>query len=184
MSAEKDGPLRPPVQPMLAQARESLPGPGALRGGLAMDLKWDGYRLLAFTSVRRGGPFLLQSRKGSPIQDRFPDLVAAAVPLPPGLALDGELLVLRGDGVMDFGALQRRGAASALGRVRTLAKAFHAHFVAFDVLQVEGRRVLAEPFERRRALLEGLFAGHAPGPPWTLCPSTRDRAVAREWLET
>ncbi|MFE1824178.1 ATP-dependent DNA ligase [Streptomyces anulatus] len=184
MSPEKRGPLRPPVEPMLAQARETIPGAGALRGGLAMDLKWDGYRVLAFTSVRPGGPFLLQSRKGSLIQDRFPDLVAAAVQLPPGLVLDGELVVLRGDGVMDFGALQRRAAAAVPRTVGTLAKAFPAYFVAFDVLQVEGKPVLTEPFERRRALLEGLFADHPLGPPWTLCPSTRDPAVAQEWLET
>lgn len=144
---------------MLAQARKTIPGPGALRGGLAMDLKWDGYRVLAFTSVRPGGPFLLQSRKGPLIQDRFPDLVAAAAAqLPPGLVLDGELLVLRGDGVMDFGALQRRAAAAAPRTVQTLAKAFPAYVVAFDVLQVEGQPVLSMPFERCRASSRGPIA--------------------------
>ncbi|MEU6628450.1 ATP-dependent DNA ligase [Streptomyces parvus] len=170
---------------MLALARESIPGSGALPGGLAIDLKWDGYRALAFTSLRSETPFLLQTRGGSLIQDRFPELIAAAdAQLPPGLVLDGELLVLNGAGVMDFGALQRRAAASAPRTVRTLAQAYPAYYVAFDVLQVDGHRVMAEPWERRRALLEGLFADRALSPPWTLCPSTRDPAVAREWLET
>ncbi|WP_217231225.1 ATP-dependent DNA ligase [Streptomyces anulatus] len=176
--------LRPPVKPMLAQARETIPGPGALRGGLAVELKWDGYRAIVFTPSRPGGPVLLQTRQGGLIQDRFPDLVAAASQLPPGLVLDGELLVLNGDGVMDFGVLQRRAAAAVPRTVRALAKAFPAYFVVFDVLQLEGQPVLAEPYERRRGWLESLFADHALSPPWTLCPSTRDPAVAREWLGT
>ncbi|WP_274036391.1 ATP-dependent DNA ligase [Streptomyces sp. MMBL 11-1] len=177
-------PLRPPVEPMLAQARDTLPGPGALRGGLAMELKWDGYRVILFTPSRPGGPLLLQTRKGALVQDRFPDLVAAASQLPPGLVLDGELLALTGDGSMDFGALQRRAASGVPRTVQALAKAFPAYLVVFDILQIDGRPVLAEPYERRRTMLVSLFADQALTPPWTLCPSTRDPAVAREWLET
>ncbi|MFJ2851330.1 MULTISPECIES: DNA ligase-like domain-containing protein [Streptomyces] len=92
-----------------------------------MDLRWGGYRALAFTSLRSEGPFLLQTRGGSLIQDRFPELIAAAgAQLPPGPVLDGELLVLNGAGVMDFGALQQRAAASAPRTVRTLAQAHPA----------------------------------------------------------
>ncbi|MFI9586404.1 hypothetical protein ACIHCQ_32250 [Streptomyces sp. NPDC052236] len=28
-----------------------------------------------------------------------------------------------------------------------------AHFIAFDVLQIEGRELLSEPYERRRGIL-------------------------------
>lgn len=41
--------LRPPVEPMLAQAREKLPPPSALPGDLVLQPKWDGYRALLFT---------------------------------------------------------------------------------------------------------------------------------------
>ncbi|MFZ4266603.1 ATP-dependent DNA ligase [Streptomyces arboris] len=184
MTSEKQGRLRPPVEPMLAQARDTLPGPGALRGGLAMDLKWDGYRALVFTSPRPGGPFLLQTRRGALVQERFPDLVAAAVQLPADLVLDGELLVLNSAGTMDFGALQRRAASGAPRTVRTLAQSLPAYFVAFDVLQVDGQQLIDEPWEHRRAVLERLFAELGLAPPWTLCPSTQDPEVAREWLET
>ncbi|MFG3429436.1 ATP-dependent DNA ligase [Streptomyces californicus] len=176
--------LRPPVEPMLAQARPTLPGPGGLRRGVAMELKWDGFRALLFTAGRPGGAMVLQTRKGTLIQDRFPDLVAAAGQLPTGLVLDGELLALTGEGVMDFGALQRRAASSVPQKVQALTKAFPAYYVAFDLLQVEGRPTLAEPYEVRRARLEALFADHALTPPWTLCPSTRDPELAQEWLET
>ncbi|MFF6937639.1 ATP-dependent DNA ligase [Streptomyces sp. NPDC008312] len=39
-----------------------------------------------------------------------------------------------------------------------------------------------EPFARRREVLEALFASYQLEPPWTLCPSTTDPAVAGEWL--
>ncbi|MEV8396706.1 ATP-dependent DNA ligase [Streptomyces niveus] len=99
------------------------------------------------------------------------------------MVLDGELIVLTGQGVMDFAALHRLAASAAAKTVSTLAETFPAYFVAFDLLQENGQELLAEPFERRRARLETLFADQAVTPPWTLCPSTRDPAVAREWLE-
>jgi hypothetical protein len=77
---------------MLAQARETVPGPGVLPGGPAFEAKFDGYRALLFTPVDPSGPVLLQSRRGSLIQRHFPDLVTAAKQLPHGLVLDGELL--------------------------------------------------------------------------------------------
>ncbi|MFC8593094.1 ATP-dependent DNA ligase [Streptomyces atroolivaceus] len=52
---------------------------------------------------------------------------------------------------------------------------------AFDILQVDGRELLDEPLWRRREVLEALFADHRLTPPWTLCPSTTDLAVAQEW---
>ncbi|MGW0396225.1 ATP-dependent DNA ligase, partial [Streptomyces sp. NPDC003042] len=57
-----------------------------------------------------------------------------------------------------------------------------AHFIAFDILQIDGQELLAEPYEQRRAVLEGLFTEHGLTPPWALCPMTTDAAVAQEWL--
>lgn len=56
--------LRPPVEPMLAQARDSLPPPSALAGELIFQPKWDGYRAILFTPCPSPGPVLLQSRRG------------------------------------------------------------------------------------------------------------------------
>ncbi|MEU9445745.1 hypothetical protein AB0D42_33700 [Streptomyces sp. NPDC048304] len=39
------------------------------------------------------------------------------------------------------------------------------------------------PYERRGAALEALFADKVLEAPLTLCPSTTDPAVTREWLE-
>ncbi|GAA0274906.1 hypothetical protein GCM10010302_10670 [Streptomyces polychromogenes] len=44
---------RPPVEPMLAQAAESVPGPAALRAGVAYEQKLDGrHRAILFTAAR------------------------------------------------------------------------------------------------------------------------------------
>ncbi|WP_240805735.1 hypothetical protein [Streptomyces sp. A1547] len=124
---------------------------------------------------------LVQTRRGSLVQDRFPDLVAAAEQqLPHGLVLDGELVVWDVEaGRLSFEALQRRAAARARGAAG-LAARWPAYFVAFDVLQQGGQELLARPYAERRALLENLFTDHALTAPWTLCPQTTDLAKARE----
>ncbi|MFE1413437.1 ATP-dependent DNA ligase [Streptomyces sp. NPDC058746] len=177
--------LRPPVEPMLAQAAEQLPPPAVRRAGVAYEQKFDGHRALLFTPAAPGGPVLLQARRGSLIQDRFPDLVAAAVvQLPTGLVLDGELLVWDPEaGALSFEALQRRAAARARS-APALAARTPAYFVAFDVLQLDGQELLQRPYSDRRARLEALLADHALTAPWTLCPMTTDVATAREWLES
>src|SRR4051794_14507897 len=104
--------LRPPVQPMLAQARETLPAPGALPGQLVFQPKWDGYRAIVFTPGPAVDSVLIQTRGGGLIQTRFPDLVRAAGVLPAGWVLDGELIVWA-EGTVSFASLQRRANASA-----------------------------------------------------------------------
>ncbi|MFG2987510.1 hypothetical protein ACGFYQ_40960 [Streptomyces sp. NPDC048258] len=125
--------LRPPVEPMPAQAAESVPGPGVL-GPLAFEQQFDGHRTLLLTPAGPGGRVLLQTRRGSLIQDRFPDLVAVAEQLPHGLVPDGELLVWDAEaGRLSFEALRRRTAASGRS-APTLAVRWPAYFVAFDGL--------------------------------------------------
>ncbi|MFF3675904.1 ATP-dependent DNA ligase [Streptomyces sp. NPDC002120] len=176
--------LRPPVEPMLAQAAEAVPGPAALRAGVAYEQKLDGHRALLFTAAGPGGTVLVQTRRGALVQDRWPDLVAAAeAQLPHGLVLDGELVVWDTEaGRLSFEALQRRAATRARGAAGLVAR-WPAYF-AFDLLQHDGQELLKRPYVERRALLENLFSEHALTALWTLCPQTTDLAKAREWLES
>ncbi|MET9468024.1 ATP-dependent DNA ligase [Streptomyces sp. NPDC006544] len=177
--------LRPPVEPMLAQAAEVMPPVRPLASGVAYEQKFDGYRALVFTAAGPGGRVLLQTRRGALVQGAFPDLVAAAeAQLPAGLVLDGELLVWDSEaGALSFEGLQRRAAVRARSAPALAAK-LPAFFVVFDVLQIDGRELLHLPYVERRARLEALFAEHALTAPWTLCPMTTDPAKAREWLES
>jgi ATP-dependent DNA ligase len=163
--------LTPPVQPMLASAVDRLP-----RGALAYEPKWDGWRVLLF---RTPDGVYLQSRTGKPLAGYFPEITRLARShLPPGLVLDGELVIWEpGRGRTSFALLQRRVAASPVRE----AYRNPAHLVAFDVLQVDGSELLAAPLAERRAVL---VAALADGPPQlTICPQTTDAEVAREWLD-
>jgi len=68
------------------------------------EIKFDGYRILA---VRRSRRWALITRNGKDWTDRFPAIAAALqhVPLEQGI-LDGEIVVLKRNGVSDFQALQ------------------------------------------------------------------------------
>ncbi|MFB9558363.1 ATP-dependent DNA ligase [Streptomyces roseoviridis] len=123
---------------------------------------------------------MVQSRRGGLPRSRFSDLVDAAADLPDGVVMDGELVVWV-EGQMSLEALQRRavsGGRSAAG----LAWEMPAHFIAFDVLQLEGHELLHLPYGERRARLEELFSDRGLGARWTLCPGTTDPATATEWL--
>src|SRR5690606_23877858 len=119
----------------------------ALPDGWAAEVKWDGWRALLSWDA---GRLVLRSRQGTDLAPRFPELRSGAVQLPDATALDGELVVWEG-GRLAFerlqGRLQRRDAG---GRP--------AHFVAFDLLRLEGIDTTGWPYRRRRAALEGLFA--------------------------
>ncbi|MFF8287400.1 ATP-dependent DNA ligase [Streptomyces albus] len=160
-------------EPMLA---EPVADP-ALPEGWAAEVKWDGWRALASWDA---GRLVLRSRRGADLAPGFPELRSGAVQLPDATALDGEVVVWE-SGRLAFerlqGRLQRRGTGAA-----RLAEQWPAHYVAFDLLRLEGTDTTVWPYRRRRAALEHLFAEHRLTAPWALCPSTTDPDTVREWL--
>lgn len=167
--------LHPPVSVALAQASDTIP-----HGEVwSFEPKFDGWRCLLFcTGEEDGGGVMLQARSGRLITAHFPDLAAAGRDqLPPGLVLDGEVVVWHGDRV-DFAAVQRRTLASAR-RAPTLARMMPASYAAFDVLERAGRDMRSRPFRERRAALLEVLAG--VGPPIQAVPATTDREVALRW---
>ncbi|MGW7106545.1 ATP-dependent DNA ligase [Streptomyces xanthophaeus] len=138
-----------------------------------------------FTPTAPDRTLLLQTRRGALIQDRFPDLFAAADQLPDGLVLDGELVVWDTKaGQLAFEGLQRRTAARSRRSTRALAASLPAFFIAFDVLQQDGRELTGYPYCQRRVRLEALVADHRLASPWTLRPMTTDLIKAQQWLES
>jgi ATP-dependent DNA ligase len=157
--------LSPPVLPQLAISRAELPA----GEDWSYEPKWDGFRAIAFVD---GDDYFLQSRNGRPLARYFPELR-----FPPGeYVVDGELVILGGDGRQDFDALQQR-IHPAQSRVQRLAEETPVRFVAFDLLEHDGELLLEDPFARRRKLLEGVARE-----PLDLTPTTRKRADAEQWL--
>lgn len=157
---------------MLAKATKEIP-----LGEYLYEPKWDGFRCIVF---RDGAEVELGSRNERPLTRYFPEVVEAVLAqLPHRCVVDGELVIARGDR-LDFDALQNR-LHPAESRVRRLAAETPAAFVAFDLLALDDRALMAEPFATRRALLEGAL--EAAEPPVFLTPATDDPAVARRWFE-
>jgi ATP-dependent DNA ligase len=163
--------LTPPIEPMLAKLSEDLPA-----GAYLYEPKWDGFRALVF---RGQDDVYLQSRDSRPLDRYFPELHDSLLErLPGSCVLDGEIVIATARG-LDFDLLQLR-LHPAASRVQKLAQETPASFIAFDVLAIEGRNLMAEPQTTRRAALEKLLGKVQR--PVHLTPVTRDRTIALDWL--
>jgi ATP-dependent DNA ligase len=164
---------QPPIEPMLAKLAAELPP----EGDVLYEPKWDGFRALVFRST--GGVYL-QSRDLRPLDRYFPDLHETLQKrLTKSCVLDGEIVIATSGG-LDFDALQLR-LHPAASRVAKLAKATPAAFVAFDLLGIGRKNLMALPQAERRALLEECLGDAKP--PLYVTPATRSRATALDWLE-
>ncbi len=120
-------------------------------GSWMSEIKFDGYRLLAF---KDGASVRLITRNGLDWTHRLPSLARIIAQMSLNTALlDGELVALRPDGVSSFPELQ-----SALGDGRDDKLVFYV----FDLLHHDGRDLLApDPLQARKAALRR--AGRALG---------------------
>lgn len=147
-----------PVQPMLAERLGSVEEILAKMGGrAAFEYKYDGMRIQAHV-----GPagVRLFSRRLEPITGQFPDVVALL-----GEALKGHEAILEFEAVvhdpstgelMPFQEVSHRR-----GRVHGVKESVEDYplvLFAFDALLLDGRELMREGFEHRRATLEGLLA--------------------------
>ncbi|MGH3118920.1 MAG: ATP-dependent DNA ligase [Gaiellales bacterium] len=167
-------PVMPPVKPMLAKSVAEIP-----KGDLSFEPKWDGFRSIVF---RDGDEVEIGSRNERPMTRYFPDVVEAVrANLPARAVVDGEIVVPDESGKrLEFETLQQR-IHPADSRVRLLAEQTPAHFVAFDLLALDDRNLMKEPFAERRRLLEEALAGASS--PIHVTPATTDRDVAERWFD-
>jgi ATP-dependent DNA ligase len=169
-------PFDPPMAPMLAKPTPDIP----TGDGWAYEPKWDGFRAIAF---RDGPSVYLQSRDLKPLNRYFPELEAPLLALggpEARFVVDGEVVIARPEGGLDFDALLMR-IHPAESRVRMLAEASPASFVAFDLLADGDDDLRARPYHERRARLERI-AAKAPESVH-LTPSTSDPTIARRWFD-
>ena len=140
--------LRPAdVAPMLAEPAEAP----FRREGWLFELKYDGYRLLAW---KEGARVTLRYRRGGDATALFPEVARALATLPvDGAVLDGEVVVLDAAGRPDFQALQQRGRLLRGIDVADAALTRPATFFAFDLLSIGGLDLRALPLVRRKELL-------------------------------
>ena len=139
----------PPIAPMLAQ----LGAPPVNRdGSWAIEYKWDGVRGVVTVA---GGQVRVRSRNARNFTGTFPELAGLAPALDGRSAmLDGEIVALDRGGRSDFARIQRRlGVSRPTPR---LLAAVPVVYVIFDLLSLDGKLLLDQPCEKRRAVLDAL----------------------------
>ncbi|HEV7773101.1 MAG TPA: DNA ligase D [Conexibacter sp.] len=152
-------PLPAHMPPMLARADEDgLPQDDDRWG---YEVKWDGIRALLWSDH---GHVRIESRTQREITARYPELRALGRTLGAHeLLLDGELVAFDERGRPSFERLQSRMNVEGEASIGRAARAQPVHFMAFDLLYLDGRSLLELPYERRRGLLEQLGL---EGPAW------------------
>ena len=115
--------------------------------------KWDGIRAQL---LRRDDNVQLWSRGEERLDGRFPEIESAALQLPSGIALDGEILAWSGAAPLPFTALQKR--IGKLKPGRTLLEKCPVVFLAYDLLEQDGIDLRALPLSDRRQRLAQLLA--------------------------
>jgi bifunctional non-homologous end joining protein LigD len=138
------------LRPMLATLTTKKPaGPG-----WAWELKWDGIRALGYVD---GGRLRLFTRNGNEVTHRYPELRALGAELGTRDAvLDGEIVAFDDAGRPSFERLQRRMHVESESSIRRLAREVPVVYVLFDLLWLDGRSQMEQPYEERRAALAGL----------------------------
>jgi bifunctional non-homologous end joining protein LigD len=147
---EERDPFPDSVVPMLAKL---APLPAADEGWAA-EVKWDGVRAIAYCQP---GRVELQTRNLNVVTAQYPEVRRLSRQLGARNAvLDGELVAFDEQGRPSFERLQQRIHQTDANVVRRRMKSHPVTYVLFDLLHLDGHDLTAEPYRRRRELLEGL----------------------------
>jgi DNA ligase-1 len=130
----------------LADIERTMPG------DFFVEDKFDGIRGQAHV---QDGRVAIYSRTLDEISIRFPELQQPLALLPEAVILDGEIITARGAEILPFSDLQKR-----LGR-KVVSEELQAStpvvFVAWDLLYANGKVLINDPLQTRRARLEDLI---------------------------
>jgi len=134
--------------------RDSTPDSLGKINDFAAEWKWDGIR---GQLIQRNSQIFVWSRGEELMENRWPEIEAAAALLPTGTVLDGEILATKADGtILPFSQLQRRINRKKVGRKLLLEVPVVFH--AFDLLEQDGNDLRSLPWRQRRDHLEILMS--------------------------
>jgi bifunctional non-homologous end joining protein LigD len=159
-----DPPADPDREPMPERILPMLAGSGELPAHeekWSFEVKWDGVRAIAYV---KPGRLRLESRNLNDITETYPEVRGILRDLGMREAVfDGEIVAFGDDGRPSFERLQRRINVSSASAVRRLTSSTPVVYAIFDLLYLDGRTLMALPYEERRARLDELELG---GPAW------------------
>lgn len=113
-----------------------------------IEWKYDGIRCQA---IKREGQVFLWSRGEDLITERFPEIAEAAISLPDGTVLDGEILPFKDEQVLQFQELQRRIGRKIVGK--KLLADVPVILQVYDLIEFDGKDIRSEELRKRQKIL-------------------------------
>ncbi|MGO1538069.1 MAG: ATP-dependent DNA ligase [Leucobacter sp.] len=144
-----------PPKPMLATRGTEAELAHLSEGDWAFEMKWDGMRaLISWDSSR----VRIRSRSGADVTVTYPELAGiGAKVVADTVILDGEIVAFDSNGAPSFSTLQKRMNLSQPRDVKRARALVGVSFLAFDVLEINGKDCTALPYRQRRELLTDLI---------------------------
>ena len=113
------------------------------------EYKWDGIR---GQFIRRNNEVFIWSRGEELVNTQFPELVSALEKMEGNFVLDGEILAVREEEVLNFNELQKRLNRKTISA--KMMKDIPIQAFVYDLLEFEGEDFRAKPLVERRLKLE------------------------------
>jgi len=120
------------------------------------EVKWDGMRTLCLVEEGEEHGYRLRNRQQRDVLQNYPELEFLAK-LPPGVVLDGELVLLQ-DGKPSFRGLMRRQHTRDPRRIATMAESNPVVYAVFDLLYRDFKPTTEEKLDERRKRLQEVVA--------------------------
>lgn len=124
-----------------------------------IEYKWDGIRAQV---IKRNGELFIWSRGEELITTQFPEIESYLINFPDDFVIDGELLVVKDEEVLNFSELQKRLNRKNLPK-KMLVELPVALYI-YDILEWKGEDIRSQPLALRRSILDSNFVDINTGP--------------------
>ncbi|KAA2223238.1 ATP-dependent DNA ligase [Chryseobacterium sediminis] len=122
-----------------------------------VEYKWDGIR---GQIIRRNDEVFIWSRGEELVTEQFPEIIEVVKAMKGNFVIDGEILAVKDDKVLNFNELQKRLNRKTL--TRKMLSEIPIEVFAYDLLELENNDLREKPISARRALLEELLLNENP----------------------
>lgn len=176
-----DTQLSKPYPFCLAYPLDKAPEELGSIGEWQAEYKWDGIR---GQFIKRSGEVFIWSRGEELVTAQFPEIKDELLQWQGDFVIDGEILVMKENKVLNFSELQKRLNRKTL--TRKMMEELPVRVFAYDLLECEGEDWRGKTMHERRAKLESLFQRNPsdylrlstiiPGSNWEEIRAIREKA--------
>lgn len=122
------------------------------------EFKWDGIR---GQFIKRNDEIFIWSRGEELVTEQFPEVVSALREMTGNFVIDGEILVVKDDKVLNFNELQKRLNRKTISK--KMLEELPVQIFVYDILELEYEDLREKPLVDRRVILEGLIMNNPTG---------------------